>query len=239
MSGIGREEEWSDLQLGELQEDLVRGLAPYTAASLTLSGPPWLVRGIVADPRSRGLARLVFWDGTTLNSSLACNVPLTDPWRGNVPHTAVAPALREFLTALPVGTPPGSTARDHMGIPVLNAVPWIRSSLKNQLHTPTDALYNAVLAFSPTSEERQDTEVRLRGFLFLTTARVRLYTVSGPLPGITGVDISLRDRDGAPASGFTALATALPALIRDGELDLRPVGYDDAYCTKYYDLTDW
>jgi|GEM_PF-6931923 hypothetical protein len=71
---------------------------------------------------------------------------------------------------------------------------------------------------------------RLRGFLFLSRERLRLYLDQTDQPGVTAADVR--------ASGaVTALLAALSSLVNGGAQ--RTVDPDDPHCDRLVDLTHW
>jgi len=71
---------------------------------------------------------------------------------------------------------------------------------------------------------------RLRGFLFLSRDRLRLYLDDTKLPGVTGVDVRA-------TGAVTAVLTALSGLVDEEE---RITGEtDDPHCDRRIDLTSW
>ncbi|MFB6641897.1 hypothetical protein ACFCYF_32240 [Streptomyces chartreusis] len=106
----------------------------------------------------------------------------------------------------------------------------------------TTLVYDLGAAFAAPLEADEPPELRLRGFLLLEDSTCRLYLdtpESEDVPPI-GIDLPLRDEQGAILVGATGASAALPTLLETGELErMRKDDAQDPYCSAVYDLVSW
>ncbi|WP_405715179.1 hypothetical protein OG264_36610 [Streptomyces xanthophaeus] len=227
---------WEGEGLLRLRAALVRAVLHLTAS---LGGGP-LVRGVLPHPQEPGLARVVVWDGTSLTTSLAYDVPLLDADGNDIPATGLVAALRGAERGAS-GEPPssGTAPRDGYGTPVV-PVGTLRAVLDAQppAYGLTDALYAAALDIAPVVEGGGP-ELLLLGFLLLDEDRARFYVTADTLPGTIGLDVTLRDPHGSVTVGLIGLAADLPGLIADDQLRYNPSEETDPYGAQLFDLTRW
>jgi len=228
---------WENEGLARLQAALVRGMLRFTAAPL--GGGP-VVRGVLPVPDGRGVGRVVVWDGHDIGTSAAYDLPLLDRHGDNIPASALAAALRQAVRqpSDALQTAAGHD-RDGHGIPVVAAENMgllVEEGLEFDL---TDALHAAVAGIAPSGGDERAEKLCLLGFLLLDQHRARLYVTAEGLSDMVGLDVSLRDEEGAVAVGITRLAAALPSLIADDQLRYNPSNAVDPYCTEVFDLTHW
>lgn len=229
---------WDETGLSGPQAQLAHDMLGQVTAFT--SGPEVrLVRGVMASPDLPGAGRVVLWDGRRLDSSVAFDVPLTDPEGGNIPTSAIAAALRDRAADRP--EPEIEAApRDTFGIPVLDASAAVRAFAAEPRFPVPDALHAAAAAFALPPEPEEPPELRLRGFLLLdrTTCRLHLDTPESQDGPPFGIDLPVQDEKGSVTVAATAVHTALPVLL-SGELDRMRKDVHDPYCHTVYDLTDW
>ncbi|MFH8469004.1 hypothetical protein [Streptomyces sp. NPDC017991] len=103
----------------------------------------------------------------------------------------------------------------------------------------TDALHAAVAGIVPLGESEPAGRLDVCGFLLPVQRSARLYVAGEGLSGVVGLDVSLRDEEGAVAVGLTGLAAALPSLITDDQLKYNRSDAVDPYCSDVFDLTYW
>ena len=82
---------WDETGLSGLQAQLAHEMLSRVTA-FTFGPEVRLVRGVVTSPDRPGTGRVVIWDGRRLDSSVAYDVPLTDPQGGNIPPEDLAAA---------------------------------------------------------------------------------------------------------------------------------------------------
>ena len=228
-------QQWKAEGLTRLQAALVRGMLRFTASPL--GGGP-VVRGVLPLPDTRGAGRVVVWDGDDLGTSVAYDLPLLDGHGDNIPATTLAAALRKAVRQS-TRTPQATAGRDGHGIPLAAPSDELQQLLEGDAEFDlTDALHAAAAGISPPVEG-PDEELRLLGFLLLDHRSARLYVTGEGLSDVVGLDVSLRDEEGAVAVGITGLAAALPALIADDQLQYNPSDAVDPYCSAVFDLTHW
>ncbi|MDX3537543.1 hypothetical protein PV721_24860 [Streptomyces sp. MB09-01] len=240
---------WTGEDLNRLHRVAVRALqrhvSPAPGAEGAAGGAGRPVRGVVQPPECPDTTRVVLWDGRDLDSSVAYDLPLVDAsYDCNVPWSVIAAVLRQLAAAGP--DPAAARATDGLGIPVVDARAATRRFLEEPAYDLTDALHAAVSMIGYYGEDPDpEPELLLAGFLLVAPATVRLYvdrtagaaSAAGPA-GRIGVDIALRDEEGAVRGGFTGTMAALPSLVRD-ELDWNTSEAEDPYCTGVYDFTSW
>ncbi|MFD4878515.1 hypothetical protein ACFWOB_34795 [Streptomyces sp. NPDC058420] len=152
-----------------------------------------------------------------MDSSVAYDLPLTDPHGGNIPPGHLMAALRNAL-ADHSEREVEQVPRDAFGIPVLDASPAVHTLTAHpRFHLP-DALHATAAPFTTLPEPNEPAELRLRGFLLLDESTCRPYLDP---PGAEsappfGVDLPLRDEDGSLVVGMTAAHSALPVLLLGG-----------------------
>lgn len=86
----------------------------------------------------------------------------------------------------------------------------------------TDALHTATTGIAPSADTDNQDGLVLLGFLLLPEERARPYLTGDGLADTIGLDVRLRDRDGAAISAITALSAALPSLIANDQLQYNP-----------------
>ncbi|MFE2631622.1 hypothetical protein ACFXDP_27400 [Streptomyces sp. NPDC059374] len=232
--------QWSKAGLSGLQSQLAREMLSWVAAPLT-GQVSWVVRGVVGPDGPSGIGRVILWDGRRLDTSVAYDVPLVDGHGGNISPGEMVAALRHGLAAQnPDGG--GTSTRDSFGIPVLDGTTLVHGFIEHPHFHITDALSAAGAAFAAPLEADEPPELRLRGFLLLDERTCRLYLDtpdSEDVPPI-GIDLPLRDEQGAILMGATGASAALPTLMDMGELErMRKDDARDPYCSAVYDLTGW
>ncbi|MFC6063910.1 hypothetical protein [Streptomyces ochraceiscleroticus] len=184
---------------------------------------------------------MVVWDGNDLASSVAYDLPLVGRDGDNVPPDELSVLLRRIVWQRVHGrptTPTPALPREAHGISVVSVEEATRFLEEGPVFHLTDALHAAVAALCPPVDEDEE-ELRLRGFLLLDERSVRLYVDGDGLPGVVGLDVALRDENGAVTVGITGLATALPTLVSGDQLKYNPSDAVDRYCSAVYDLTRW
>ncbi|WP_327418078.1 hypothetical protein [Streptomyces sp. NBC_01233] len=240
---------WTEADLNGLHRVVVRALqrhvspAPGAVGATGEAGRP--VRGVVPPPGRPDTTRVVLWDGRDLDSSVAYDLPLVDASHDcNIPWSVIAAVLRQLAAGGP--DPAAAPAADGLGIPVIDARPATWRFLEKPAYDLTDALHAAVSMIGYYGGDRDpEPELLLAGFLLVGPATVRPYVdrtagtaaAAGPAARI-GVDIALRDGEGAVRGGFTGTMAALPSLVRD-ELDWNASEAEDPYCPAVYDFTSW
>ena len=229
---------WDEAGLSGLQARLAHQLLGH-ATAFTLGPEARLVRGVVTPPERSDVGRVVVWDGRRLDNSVAFDLPLTDRYGGNIPSGDLAAALRHALADLS-GPEVERAPRDAFGIPVLDASAAVHAFVERPRFHLTDALHAAAKAFTVPPEPDEPAELRLRGFLLLDEDTCRLYldTPDSENAPPFGVDLPLRDENGAVVAGVTAVHVALPVLLA-GESDRLRKDVHDPYCRTVYDLTEW
>ncbi|MEU6198389.1 hypothetical protein [Streptomyces sp. NPDC047061] len=229
---------WDETGLSGLQAQLAHDMLSRVTAFT--SGPDVrLVRGVMASPDRPGAGRVVLWDGRHLDSSVAYDVPLTDPQGGNIPPGDLAAALRG-VAANRSEHEAEKAPRDAFGIPVIDASALVHAFVAEPRFEVPDALHAAAAAFSLSPEPEDSPELRLRGFLLLDRTRCRLYldTPESQDAPPFGIDLPLQDEKGSVTVGVTAVHAALPVLLL-GELERMRKDVHDPYCHTVYDLVDW
>ncbi|MGW5471877.1 hypothetical protein [Streptomyces chartreusis] len=232
--------QWSKAGLSGLQSHLAREMLSWVAAPLT-GQVSRLVRGVVEPDGQSGIGRVILWDGRSLVTSVAYDVPLVDGHGGNISPGDFVAALRHGLADLdPECTE--TSARDAFGIPVLDATTLVYDFIEHPQFHITDALSAVGAAFAAPLEADESPELRLRGFLLLDDRTCRLYLdtpASEDVPPI-GIDLPLRDEQGAILVGATGASAALPTLLETGGLErMRKDDAQDPYCSAVYDLVSW
>ena len=228
---------WDDEGLTRLQAALVREMLRFTAAPL--GGGP-VVRGVLPVPERRGAGRVVVWDGQDIGTSVAYDLPLLDPYGDNHPPFALAAALRQAVQHVSADTQAAAVGNhDGHGIPVMAPDAVERYLDSDPAFDLTDALHAAAAGIAPSAGSEHGDELRLLGFLLLDQDSARMYVVGRGLPSVVGLDVSLRDEEGAVTVGVTGLAAALPSLIADDQLRYNPSDAVDPYCSEVFDLTHW
>ncbi|WP_199896712.1 hypothetical protein [Streptomyces niger] len=230
---------WSEESLAGLQAALAHETLQFTAPALGAAGP--LVRGVLPPPEAPGVGRVVVWDGDDLASSVAYDLPLVGRDGDHVPADELSVLLRRMVRQSVHGRPTApapALPRDTHGFPVVPVEEATRFLEEGTAFHVTDALRAAVAALCPPVDEDEE-ELRLRGFLLLDERSVRLYVDGDDLPGVVGLDVALRDENGAVTVGITALAAALPTLVTGDQLKYNPSDAVDHYCSAVYDLTCW
>jgi len=231
---------WDETGLSGLQAQLAHEMLSRVTA-FTFGPEVRLVRGVVTSPDRPGTGRVVIWDGRRLDSSVAYDMPLTDPQGGNIPPEDLAAALRGLAADRSEQEKEIREApRDAFGIPVIDATAPVHAFVAEPRFKVPDALHAAAAAFSLSPEPVEPPELRLRGFLLLDRTRCRLYldTPEAQDAPPFGVDLPLQDEKGAVMVGVTAVHTALPLLLL-GELERMRKDVHDPYCHAVYDLVDW
>jgi hypothetical protein len=232
---------WDEKGLSDLQAQLAHEMLSSVTAFATGQGVR-LVRGVVNAPDRRGVGRVVLWDGQQLDTSVAFDVPLTDAHGTNIPAGDLAAALRSRLAGS-IEREVEKAPRDPFGIPVVDASAAVHGFVDHPRFHLSDALRAAAAAFSAPAEPDAVAELRLRGFLLLDQETCRLY-LDTPTPKSQdappfGVDLPLRDEEGAVAVGVTGAQAVLPVLLETGELERMRKNVHDPYCHAVYDLVDW
>jgi len=225
-------QQWGGEGLAGLQAALVRDMLRFTAAPL--GGGP-VVRGVLPVAERGGVGRVVVWDGREIGTSVAYDLPLVDRFGDNVPSFALAAALRQAVRQAP-GSPRTTVdgGLDGHGIPVRTV-----DLVDGPEFDLTDALHAAAEGITSSGDGEHGEALRLSGFLLLDASSARLYVDGDGLPGVVGLDVSLRDESGAVTVGVTGLAAALPSLIADDQLRYNPSDAVDPYCTQVFDLAHW
>ncbi len=112
--------------------------------------------------------------------------------------------------------------------------------VRGVLPVPTKhALHAAAARITPSGGHERAGKLCLLGFLLLDQHSARLYVTGEGLSDTVGLDVSLRDEEGAVAVGITGLAAALPSLIAGDQLQYNPSDAEDPYCSEVFDLTHW
>ncbi|WP_369173409.1 hypothetical protein AB5J49_38080 [Streptomyces sp. R28] len=228
---------WENEGLARLQTALVRGMLRFTAAPLG-DGP--VVRGVLPVPSKRGVGRVAVWDGHDIGTSVAYDLPLVDHHGDNIPASALAAALRQAVRQ--ASDDPRTAAghdREGHGIPVVAAENVGRLLEDGPEFDLTDALHAAAAGITPPGGHERAGKLCLLGFLLLDQHSARLYVTGEGLSDTVGLDVSLRDEEGAVAVGITGLAAALPSLIAGDQLQYNPSDAVDPYCSEVFDLTHW
>lgn len=233
--------QWSKAGLSGLQSHLAREMLSWVAAPLTGQAGR-LVRGVVEPAGRSGIGRLVLWDGRSLDASVAYDVPLVDAHDGNISPGDLVAALRSGLVDHPDPGFAEPRTRDAFGIPVIDATTLVYDFIEHPQFHITDALSAVGAAFAAPLEADEPPELRLRGFLLLDDRTCRLYLdtpESEDRPPI-GIDLPLRDEQGAMSVGATGASAVLPTLLETGELErMRRDDTPDPYCSAVYDLVGW
>lgn len=228
---------WENEGLARLQTALVRGMLRFTAAPL---GDSPVVRGVLPVPTKRGVGRVAVWDGHDIGTSVAYDLPLLDRHGDNIPASVLAAALRQAVrqTSDDPRTAAGHDLEGH-GIPVVAAESMGLLLEDGPEFDLTDALHAAAAGITPPGGCEPAGKLRLRGFLLLDQHSARLYVTGEGLSDMVGLDVSLRDEEGAVTVGVTGLAAALPSLITGDQLRYNPSDAVDPYCSEVFDLTHW
>ncbi|MEW2569265.1 hypothetical protein [Streptomyces sp. NPDC047070] len=192
---------------------------------------------------------MVVWDGRVVGTSVAYDLPLVDRHGDNIPAFALAAALRQIVRMRQEPEVPrraadpdrngGDPDRDGHGIPVVGTEEVARLLEVGPELDLADALHAAVAGIAPPGESEPARKLGVCGFLLLDQHRARLYVAGEGLSGVIGLDVSLRDEEGAVTVGITGLAAALPSLVADDELKYNPSDAVDPYCSEVFDLTHW
>lgn len=228
---------WENEGLARLQAALVRGMLRFTAAPL--GGGP-VVRGVLPVPGGRGVGRVAVWDGQDIGTSVAYDLPLVDRHGDNIPVSALAAALRQSVRQSSDGEwKAAGHDRDGHGMPVVAAEEVGRILEDGPEFDLTDALHAAAAGITPSGGHEPAGKLCLLGFLLLDQHSARLYVTGEGLANTVGLDVSLRDEEGAVAVGITGLAAALPSLIAGDQLPYNPSDAVDPYCSTVFDLTHW
>lgn len=230
---------WENEGLARLQAALVRGMLRFTAAPL--GGGP-VVRGVLPVPERRGVGRVAVWDGRDLGTSVAYDLPLLDRHGDNIPASELAAVLRQAVrqSSNAAGTAEGAGHdRDGHGIPVVAAEEVGQLLEDGPEFDLTDALHAAAAGITSSEGGESAGKLCLLGFLLLDQHNARLYVSGEGLSDAVGLDVSLRDEEGAVTVGITGLAAALPSLIADDQLRYNPSDAVDPYCSEVFDLTHW
>ncbi|MER7998887.1 hypothetical protein [Streptomyces sp. NPDC095613] len=227
--------------MAEAHRAVMARLLHFVCAPLagTGSGEVRLVRGVLQPPGRPRTTRVVTWDGEDLGTSSAYDLPLTDRDGARVPWSVMIATLRQVVASsveLPTtdGSIPGGPT-----VPVVDVGDRAFQWFEHPTFDLTDALHAAAYAVTPGA--RLDTpgeRLRLSGFLLLDAGTARLYVDEPSLSGRIGLDVALRDEEGLPVVGNTALTAALPSLVPD-ELEWNTSPAQDPYCTAVYDFTHW
>ncbi|MFE1802986.1 hypothetical protein ACFW9L_43380 [Streptomyces sp. NPDC059517] len=185
---------------------------------------------------------------------MAYDLPLVDRHGDNIPASVLAAALRQAVRRRQEPDVPGTAAdpdrdgdgdgdgdgdRDGHGIPVVDTEEVARLLEAGPELDLTDALHSAVAGIVLPGESEPAGKLRVCGFLLLDQYNARLYATGEGLSGVVGLDVSLRDEEGAVAVGITSLAAALPSLVVDDQLKYNPSDAVDPYCSEVFDLTHW
>ncbi|MGW6015110.1 hypothetical protein [Streptomyces sp. NPDC055210] len=179
---------------------------------------------------------------------MAYDLPLVDRHGDNIPTSVLAAALRQAVRRRQEPDVPGTAAdpdrggdgdRDGHGIPVVGTEELVRLLEAGPELDLTDALHAAVAGIVPPGESEPAGKLGVCGFLLLDQYIARLYATGEGLSGVVGLDVSLRDEEGAVAVGITGLAAALPSLVVDDQLKYNPSDAVDPYCSEVFDLTHW
>lgn len=228
---------WENEGLARLQAALVRGMLRFTAAPL--GGGP-VVRGVLPVLDGRGVGRVAVWDGHDVGTSVAFDLPLVDRHGDNIPVSALAAALRQSVRQSSDGKwkAAGHDVDGH-GIPVVAADEVGRILEDGPEFDLTDALHAAAAGITSSGGCEPAGKLCLLGFLLLDQHSARLYVTGEGLADTVGLDVSLRDEEGAVAVGITGLAAALPSLIAGDQLRYNPSDTVDPYCSAVFDLTHW
>ncbi len=165
--------QWSKAGLSGLQSQLAREMLSWVATPLS-GQVSRLVRGVVEPHGRSGIGRVILWDGRSLGTSVAYDVPLVDGHGGNISPGDLVAALRHGL-ADPDPDRTGTSARDGFGIPVLDATTLVYDFIEHPQFHITDALAAVGAAFAAPLEADEPPELRLRGFLLLDDRTCRLY----------------------------------------------------------------
>nr|WSX47776.1 hypothetical protein OG409_01645 [Streptomyces sp. NBC_00974] len=204
-----------------------------------LGGGP-VVRAVLPLPQQPDVVRVVVWDGVTLTTSQAYDVPLLDRAGHDIPAAGLVAAVRHLVRhPAPERQNGADIVRDAYGIPVMPS-----ETLREFLDTHpaaldvTDSLHAAATALTAVSDTGEQ-ELLLLGFLLLDFWRARLYVTGNAQAAPCGLDVALRDEDGVPRAGITGLAAALPGLMADNQLRYNPSDETDPYCSQVFDLTHW
>lgn len=228
---------WENEGLARLQAALVRGMLRFTAAPLD-GGP--VVRGVLPVPNGRGVGRVAIWDGQDIETSVAYDLPLLDRHGDNIPASTVAAALRQAVRqSSNIPRTAADHNRDGHGIPVVAAENMGLLLEDGPEFDLTDALHAAAAGITPPGGCEPAGKLCLLGFLLLDQHSARLYVTGEGLSDTVGLDVSLRDEEGAVTVGITGLAAALPSLIADDQLRYNPSDAVDPYCSEVFDLTHW
>lgn len=232
-------QQWEAEGLGRLQAALVRTMLRFTTAPL--GGGP-VVRGVLPGPHEQGVGRVVVWDGQDIATSVAYDLPLVDRHGDNIPASTLAAVLRQAVRQAPAApwtaAEVGHTREGH-GIPVVAAEDMEQLLEDGPDFDLTDAFYAAAAGIAPSGGDERAEKLCLLGFLLLDQRCARLYVTGEGLSGMVGLDVSLRDEEGAVSVGITGLAAALPSLIADDQLRYNPSNAMDPYCPEVFDLTHW
>ncbi|WP_328494658.1 hypothetical protein OHS59_19365 [Streptomyces sp. NBC_00414] len=191
---------------------------------------------------------MVVWDGRIVGTSVAYDLPLVDQHGDNIPAFVLAATLRQIVRMRQEPDVPRTAAdsdhggdgdRDGHGIPIVGTEGVARLLEAGPELDLTDALHAAVAGIVPPEESELAGKLGVCGFLLLDQRSARLYVTGEGLSGMVGLDVSLRDEEGAVAVGITGLAAALPSLIADDQLKYNPSDAVDPYCSEVFDLTHW
>lgn len=228
---------WESEGLARLQAALVQSMLRFTAVSL--GGGP-VVRGVLPVLDERGVGRVAVWDGRDIGTSVAYDLPLVDRNGDNIPTPALAATLRKAVwQTFGTSRAPADHDRDGHGIPVLGVGEVERFLEGGPEFDLTDALHAAAAGIAPSPGGELAGRQRLLGFLLLDQRNARLYMTGQGLRGTVGLDVSLRDEEGAVTVGVTGLAAALPSLVADDQLRYNRSDASDPYCSQVFDLTHW
>lgn len=220
----------------DLHRTVMAQLLRFVSAPLT-GTQTRLIRGVLQPPGKRDITRVVTWNGTELSTSLAYDMPLTGRSGEPLPWSLVVASLRHTLNSAEGQSSTDRAVPDGLGIPVVNARAQALRFFDQASFDLTDAVHAAVHALQPKAFHERE-RLCLSGFLLIDGETVRLYVDEPSLPGRIGLDVALRNEDGQPIVGNTALAAALPSLVPD-ELEWNMSEAHDPYCTKVHDFTHW
>ncbi|GGZ25785.1 hypothetical protein GCM10010387_19200 [Streptomyces inusitatus] len=213
----------ADEDVARQQAEITRLLLHHIHAPLAAD---LYLRGILPAPAPAEAVRFVIGSRKTRTPEglLGYEIPL----RANGEHGELRTGhdITGILRTLLTGTHIWSTSRvsDVMGMTLIRVDPATLAPCTANRDDRALTVLHGITA--PAPEERPDP--RLRGFLYLTKDRLRLYLDSPSAPSVIAADVR-------PSGGVTALLTALPSLL--AEERLRTVDDADPHCRCLVDLT--